>query len=357
MTLITPNFAQQQAAKLNGGGQPHVVAQHEPLAGAAQWTGTVPTQTATPQTVNIGSWMGPRVAIIGTAPSSRMLAPFNDPTWKIWGCSPGNKDVLPRADAWFEVHGNLLWPECESYGRPYIAWLNQQKFPVFMQDQSVVPAAIPFPKDQLVQEFGPFFFTSSFAWMGAFAILLGAKEVAMYGIDMASREEYIQQRAGGQYLIVEGARRGVKVWAPYESDIMQPPGLYGYSDVTPLGRKTHARELELKQRVAQLDNQLNALQRDRAYLGGALEDVDYFKSIHIGAQDNNTTAAFLGGLMAKHALTAATAIPLSQPAAVPLEPLNPSAMAAASPPNPPSKPRRSRKRPEPTVNPSPAGQG
>src|SRR5215467_5742575 len=31
-----------------------------------------------------------KVAIIGTAPSSRMLAPFNDPTWDIWVCSPGN---------------------------------------------------------------------------------------------------------------------------------------------------------------------------------------------------------------------------------------------------------------------------
>src|SRR5215467_9147402 len=31
-----------------------------------------------------------KVAIIGMAPSSRMLAPFNDPTWDIWVCSPGN---------------------------------------------------------------------------------------------------------------------------------------------------------------------------------------------------------------------------------------------------------------------------
>ena len=39
-----------------------------------------------------------KVALIGTAPSSRMLAPFNDPSWTIWACSPGNQNILPRAE-------------------------------------------------------------------------------------------------------------------------------------------------------------------------------------------------------------------------------------------------------------------
>jgi len=70
-----------------------------------------------------------KIAMIGTAPSSRMLAPFNDPEWTIWGSSPGNMD-LPRADAWFEIHSNLLFPECASYGAPYLEWLKKQTFPI-----------------------------------------------------------------------------------------------------------------------------------------------------------------------------------------------------------------------------------
>jgi len=43
--------------------------------------------------------------------------------------------------------------------------------------------------------------------------------------------------------------------APYESDIMQPPGLYGFSEVTQYGRKLLARKAELDQRVRDLKAQ------------------------------------------------------------------------------------------------------
>src|SRR5262245_29911805 len=79
-----------------------------------------------------------KIAIVGTAPSSRGLAPFNDPSWQIWVCSPGNMNAVPRVDAWFEIHSNLLWPECRSYGEPYVNWLRQQTFPIYMQDQTLV---------------------------------------------------------------------------------------------------------------------------------------------------------------------------------------------------------------------------
>jgi hypothetical protein len=342
MTLLTPNFAQLHAAKTNGALPPAQL----PVPAAA---------AVNPETSPAQSWIGSKVAIIGTAPSSRMMAPYSDPTWKIWGCSPGNQNILPKVDCWFELHANLFWPECESYGRPYIKWLSEQKWPVFLQAdtyQDQIPRAWIFPKDQLIAEFGPYFFTSSFAWMTAFAIMAGCKEVAMYGIDMASRDEYILQRAGGQYFIVEGARRGVKVWAPHESDIMQPPGLYGYSDKGPLGRKTLARESELKQRVNQIDQQLATLQRDSTYLKGALEDVDYFKSIHIGAQDNNTASTFLDGLRQKFEMAAALAVP--QPTAPPSS-LSPPLTAAVAPTK--RKPGRPRKRPMPSAETHSAGQG
>lgn len=224
-----------------------------------------------------------KVALVGTAPSSRMLAPFGDLSWKIWGCSPGNQNVLPRVDAWFEIHNNLTWEEYKSYGLPYLKWLNEQTFPVYMQDQVNVPRANIFPKDELVKEFGKDFFTSSFAWMMAFAIYQGASEIGLFGIDMASRDEYILQRPGFYFFRYEAERRGIKVYAPNESDIMQSPGLYGYSDATPFGRKIHAREQELRQRIAAVESELNQRQQSLMYLKGALEDIDYFKSIWIGA--------------------------------------------------------------------------
>lgn len=225
-----------------------------------------------------------KVAIIGTAPSSRSLAPVGDPSWKIWACSAGNQGMLARVDCWFEIHSNLLWPEHEHFGKPYIEWLNKQDFPIYMQDNSLVPRATPLPKDELVKEFGRYFFTSSFAWMIAFAIKQGAKEIGLWGVDMASRDEYILQRSGGHFFIQEAIRRGIVVHIPKESDLGQPPALYGFDDSTNFMRKMATREKELKDRVAGMRQQRDQLIQNITYLEGALEDVDYVRSIWGGAQ-------------------------------------------------------------------------
>ncbi len=257
-----------------------------PISGMQAHEVITPTPPITALAPPIAPAVAPKplkIALLGTAPSSRSLAPFNDPDWQIWSCSPGNMDI-PRADVWFEIHSNLLWPECESYGRPYVEWLKNQTFPIYMQDQRLVPNATRLPIEELVNEFGKYFFTSSFAYMLAMAIKAGAKEIALYGIDMASKDEYIQQRAGGHYFMQEAAKRGIIVNVPYESDLAQPPPLYGYSDSTPFGRKIHVREQELKSRIASAEQQLAQLQGAIPFLKGALEDMDYFKSIFGGLQ-------------------------------------------------------------------------
>jgi hypothetical protein len=288
MTILTPTFAQ------NGSAGPHVTAAHEPLrnetppflyggasggpAGAVA-NGPIPSEPSRQQ-------LPLKVALIGTAPSSRMLAPYNDPSWQIWGCSPGNQNTLPRVDLWFELHSNLLWPEYEHYGRPYIEWLKQQKFPVFMQDQSQVPNALIFPRDEIVEQFGDEFFTSSFAWMMAYAIKMGAVEIALYGIDMASRDEYIRQRPGFYHFKREAIKLGIKVSAPHESDIMQSPPLYAYVDSTPFGRKILARRQEVSGRINGMAQQIDQASRSKTYLEGALEDLDYFESIWSGVSND-----------------------------------------------------------------------
>lgn len=225
-----------------------------------------------------------KVALVGTAPSSRLLAPFSDPTWKIWACSPGNMGGLPRVDVWFEIHNNLLWPECRSYGEPYVEWLKKQSFPIYMQDQSLVPNALSYPIAEMTAKFGKYFFTSSFAYMLAMAIDMGASEISMFGIDMASKDEYILQRPGGHYFMQLAAQRGIKVSVPYESDLAQPPALYGYGDSTPFGRKMHVREQELKERIAQMKTERDKIDKGITYLEGALEDMDYIKAIWGGVQ-------------------------------------------------------------------------
>lgn len=293
MTELTPNFAQ----KYNGAAQftfvapapLHITPAHEPTREGEQppWVQQVgaaagPAHPPTPAVV-----AGPlKVALIGTAPSSRMLAPYNDPSWQIWACSPGNQNTLPRVDIWFELHSNLLWPEHEAYGRPYLEWLKIQPFPVFMQDQSQVARATTFPKNEMVAMFGDSFFTSSFTWMMALAMAKGASEIALYGIDMASRDEFIRQRPGFFFFKYLAEQRGIKVSAPHESDIMQSAPLYAYVDSTPFGRKIMARRQEVSGRVTGMTQQRDQLNNSIGYLQGAMEDLDYFESIWGGVSND-----------------------------------------------------------------------
>lgn len=298
MGKLTPTFNDKAAQ--NGG--THIIPPHEPLPGEP-----FPTKvTLSPQEREIARNMAIneveaakkalegdqpakevvplKVALVGTAPSSRMLAPYSDPSWQIWACSPGNQGALPRADVWFELHGNLLWPENISYGAPYIEWLKTLPIPVYMQSKEWVPNATVFPMQEMVDKFGGEFFTSSFAWMMALAIHKGANEIALFGIDMASRDEYILQRPGFYYFKYRAEQLGIKVWAPRESDIMQPAPLYGFSDVTPFGRKVLTRKKELSDRVNAAKQQIAQLQHTVTYLDGALEDIDYVSQIWGGVQ-------------------------------------------------------------------------
>ena len=325
MPKLTETTNDKLRAAKSDGGVPHIVAAHEPLPGEPfpqlQQINPQPLQfpniplpqkakrgrkpkeqTANPPALATPPAATPlKIALVGTAPSSRMMAPYNDPTWKIWGCSPGNMNVIPRIDAWFEVHGsNLLEPENKGYADAYINWMKSMKCPLYMQDNILCPNAIEIPRDLLIQEFGPYFFTSTFAWMMGMAILAGAEEIALFGIDMASRDEYIIQRPGAYHFFMEGARRGIRITAPHESDIMQPPGLYGYSDVTPFGRKLRARRDELRERIAPMEQQLRQTQETVTYLKGALEDNDYTISIHLGVQDNSVGQKYLDALVEKN---------------------------------------------------------
>lgn len=289
MTKLTPNFAEQQYTNGSGGlgaAVIHVTPAHEPTREGERPLIIDQTQASAPNNIAPIAPTPLKIALIGTAPSSRMLAPFNDPSWTIWACSPGNMNTLPRVDVWFELHSNLTWPEHESYGRPYLEWLKQQPFPVYMQDQTFVSRATVFPKDELVAEFGDDFFTSSFAWMMALAMKQGAVEIALYGIDMASRDEYIQQRPGFFFFRYIANRRGIKVSAPHESDIMQSPALYAYVDSTPFGRKLMARRQEVMGRVNGMTAERDRLTNSITYLQGAAEDIDYMTSIWSGVSND-----------------------------------------------------------------------
>lgn len=221
-----------------------------------------------------------KIAIIGSAPSSNRLAPFDDAAWDCWACSPANMKLLPRVDAWFELHKTQLYPEHVGWGGPYIEWLRSQSFTLYMQDKDLCSNATAYPLEDILRRFSGYFFTSSFAYMLALAIAQHEdgqviEEIKLFGADMATSKEYAEQMPAAHHFMWLASKMGIKVSCPPESDLINPPHLYGYFEASPKGRKLYVRKQEIEGRVsharAEMENHANTIK----HLTGCLDAEDY----------------------------------------------------------------------------------
>jgi len=220
-----------------------------------------------------------KIAIVGTAPSSRRLAPFADANWGIWACSPANAD-LPRIDTFFQLHAlGSVAPETK-----HVDWINAQAFDLFMQDvNDLCQRARRFPKEELIKQFGCFFFTSTIAWMIAYAITKAPQEIGVYGVDMGHDTEYGEQKIGCQHFLWLARLAGIVVRVPMESDLLSPVPLYGYSEATPIGRKLQVRDEELRGELRGLQALKQQTDERITFLQGALSDLAYMRRTWTGS--------------------------------------------------------------------------
>lgn len=233
-----------------------------------------------------------KIAILGSAPSSMALAPFGDPDFQIWACSPGTYPSLARCDAFFELHrwepGEVGKPHSQKpwFSPEYVQWMATRQCPVWMFDHvPEIPTSRRLPVEDLLAKYGTYFFTSSIAWMIACAIedmlearALGQRDeevIALFGVDMAANEEYGYQRAGCQHFLLLAADLGINIYVPPESDLLRPMPLYGIDESSHWMIKATARRNELNQRLANVRANKAALEREEIFLMGALDDQDY----------------------------------------------------------------------------------
>ena len=177
-----------------------------------------------------------KIAVLGSHPITKMLAPFGDPEWAIFACSPHNFHTpdwpkmfiggippkgfpdgrLPRVDAWFEVHTPAVH---ETRSPEYLDYVRELsgRIPVYMRDRSGHPKALAYPVKETERRFGPFFFTSSIAYLMAFAIMQKPEMIGIWGVMQATATEFAYQRPGIQYFIQQAWNEGIKVVAPEQS--------------------------------------------------------------------------------------------------------------------------------------------
>ena len=230
-----------------------------------------------------------RVAVVGTAESWRQT-PWDDPNLTIVSLNDAYMNNIPRADAWFELHPidkmcyrrkdqrviDVATMPPGAYMRPdgHLEKLQEfaQQIPVFLQSvpEGWPPNAQRFPIEEALAYLHGYS-ASGPSLMIAYAILQGCTELHVYGIHLATEQEYREQRPNfeallGRFLgpgrvtmtVEKGLRRyeadGRVLVLPERSPILTHPRVYGY-DPKPLpdpireALKTRLRALQTEQQA------------------------------------------------------------------------------------------------------------
>jgi len=225
-----------------------------------------------------------KVAILGTAPGWED-APFEDEAWEIWGISR-LYNFIPRWDRWFEFH--RLEEVCETWAagdktaesasrKVYQEWLREQTKPVYVQEErpDMVPAGIRFPIEELQrwvqsktgEPVPEMYFTNTISYLIAFALMEGAPEIGVFGVDMALDSEFGQQRPSCEYFIGLARGLGVRTTIPDRSDLLKNAELYAYGQASGVKKKMAYKRIEMqgrrkhtKQELAKGRAALNAME-------------------------------------------------------------------------------------------------
>ena len=187
------------------------------------------------------------VAICGFAATSRKLAPWTDPNIDIWLLNKSHlhiaespdkltdeKWVGREANAYFQLHPIKYLKRCvgQSEGdRLHYEWLTQpHNFPIYCYDKyAEFPASVRYPQEEVYKRFGKFF-TSTFAFQAALAILQGYQHMEIYGFDMNNDTEYREQRDSAEYFIGLMQDLGISIYLPHECPLLKGK-IYAFNSV------------------------------------------------------------------------------------------------------------------------------
>lgn len=173
------------------------------------------------------------VAILGTHPRTRDLAPWDDPKIDIWVQNEaGNQSFVKRCSAVFQLHVPAIYMNTHNRCDPkHWEWLQQTHdgLSIYMQSlDPLVPNAEQYPLESLIAILGcERFFTSTTDYMIALACFLDYERIDLYGIEMETATEYNLQQDSFMYWYGFAQGYGVKVIRHCAEWMFAKP-LYGY---------------------------------------------------------------------------------------------------------------------------------
>lgn len=236
---------------------------------------------------------GRKIAMLGTAPSTRGLAPY-DSDWEIWGQADYWRD-LKRIDRWFEfapmVKLQQEFPE-------YLKFLEEGGFPVYMRRQyENIPGSREFDFETMADTYGREFMSATLVWMMSQALTEHDQGqtidcIGLWGYDMALDGEYNHQRPGIRHLEWIASQKGIAVYIPKGSDLSITPIPYPFAEDDPMVVKVRTRRNDIENRKANAEavlakhqQEVLNLQKSISFLDGAIEDLNYFERMVCGVKD------------------------------------------------------------------------
>lgn len=166
-----------------------------------------------------------KVAVIGLAQSSRHLIPWNNPEWELWGLTWDSERY--RFHRAFEMHDMASLRKQYQPLEPYLEKVGHCARVYMHEACPELANSVAYPFEEVVSVCGDYF-ESSIGYMLALAITEGAKEIAVYGVNMSSEGEYIHQRPNCEYLIGLAKGRGINVFIPPMSPLLKHGGGDGF---------------------------------------------------------------------------------------------------------------------------------
>ena len=149
-----------------------------------------------------------KVAIIGKLPS-KWEAFKLDESWSIYGCNRhADMDKIKRFDLWFDIHKNPSIYNDKEIGSKLIT---RDKYPL----------------EEVISLLDGYYLNNSISYMIMYAVLQGAKEIALFGVRLDNdQENRTQQKLNVEQILFFCKGMGIKVWS-YEPNILAQFPLYG----------------------------------------------------------------------------------------------------------------------------------
>jgi hypothetical protein len=176
-----------------------------------------------------------KLALVGTGPATRELAPFNDLSFDILTFNEASQSPwCTRWDMLLQLHPPEIYTGWNTKNPLHWQWLQQEHRaadgtlkPIYMQAVDPrVPNSVAYPLEQAQALIGYKYLTASVCYALALAKMQGYEQIDVYGVEM-SRTEYEYQASCWRFWV--GYMKGAGVVVNLHSSAQLFEGLlYGY---------------------------------------------------------------------------------------------------------------------------------